>query len=128
MIYWSITYHLVTLKYFRKNTRLAESRLSLKDNPVFTLKKEPGTPFPWLVSQYNSFTTVKMDILCTLKKSQASKEKIRKIYIPYKTYLWRPNLRRPKFWRSENMAKLNKNRQISDVTENKGIFHHFLWQ
>ena len=48
------------------------------------------------------------------------------LYIPYKTFLWRTNLRRPKFWRSENMAKLNKNRQISDVTENKGIFHHFL--
>ena len=32
-----------------------------------------------------------------------------------------------KFWRSENMAKLNKNRHISDVTENKGIFHHFVF-
>ena len=46
--------------------------------------------------------------------------------LPYKTFLWRTNLRRPKFWRSENMAKLNKNRHISDVTENKGIFHHFV--
>ena len=46
--------------------------------------------------------------------------------IPYKTILWRTNLRRPKFWRSENMAKLNKNRHISDVTENKGIFYHFV--
>ena len=47
--------------------------------------------------------------------------------LPYKTFLWRTNLRRPKFWRSENMAKLNKNRHISDVTENKGIFHHFVF-
>ena len=47
--------------------------------------------------------------------------------LPYKTFLWRTNLRRPKFWRSENMAKLNKNRHISDVTDNKGIFHHFVF-
>ena len=50
-----------------------------------------------------------------------------KLGVPYKTFLWRTNLRRPKFWRSENMAKLNKNRHISDVTENKGIFHHFVF-
>ena len=36
-----------------------------------------------------------------------------KTRLPYKTFLWRTNLRRPKFWRSENMAKLNKNRHIS---------------
>ena len=36
-------------------------------------------------------------------------------------------LRRPKFWRSKNMPKLNKNPHISDVTENKGIFHHFVF-